>query len=100
MAIHTFKIIAGQDLELLRQCKSNLKEMQKEVCGYIEIVKAVFDGKTCNMIINEEGKIKDLPVNIKATFGFNEALGIINPAEWVDVIHGDVLVEMRVKETN
>jgi len=99
MAKHTYKIVAGGDLQLLRKGKLDLQEKWREVDGYIEIVKAVFDGKTCDMIINEEGKIHNLPVNIKATFGYNEALGIINPDEWVDVINGDVLVEMRVKET-
>ncbi len=44
-----------------------LPELQKLVGGYIELVRTV-DGK--EMIINEEGKLKDLPINNKATMQY------------------------------
>jgi hypothetical protein len=59
-----------------------LTELQGLVGGNIEIVHVKMGGKV--MIINEEGKLKDLPVNRKATdlyiYGDN------------DVIVGDVLL--------
>ena len=59
-----------------------LSELQKIVCGYIEIVNLT-DGRL--MVVNEEGKLKGLPVNDEATklVGYN------------DVIVGDVLVCSR-----
>ena len=44
--------------------KFTLEELQKLVDGYIERI-AMPDGQA--MYVNEEGKIKDLPYNIKAT---------------------------------
>lgn len=41
-----------------------LEEMQKIVCGYIEIIR-LNDGRL--MIVNEEGLLQGLPVNIEAT---------------------------------
>ena len=55
-----------------------LEELKKIVGGYIEIV-TLSDNKI--MVINEEGKVNGLPINIIATqlFGY-------------DIIVGDVLV--------
>ena len=58
-----------------------LDELQKLVGGFIEMVRTK-DGKT--MIINEEGKINDLPINYKATS--------IYPNNEFDFIVGDVLI--------
>ena len=58
-----------------------LEELQKYVGGLIEIVRTK-DGKP--MIINEEGKINDLPINQKAT--------AIYPYNEYDFIIGDVLI--------
>ena len=60
----------------------SLEELQRIVHGYIELIHLP---KNRLMIINEEGKLKGLPVNILATrevlsHGFN------------DVIVGDVLI--------
>lgn len=60
-----------------------LEELQKIVGGYIEIV-SLLDNEI--MVINEEGKLADLPVNEKATEFYIEANG------FDDYIVGDVLV--------
>jgi len=58
-----------------------LDELQKYVGGFIEIVKTN-EGRT--IVINEEGKINELPINQKATalYQYNE----------FDFIVGDVVV--------
>ncbi len=43
----------------------SLEELQRLVGGYIEIIQTKIQGKV--MVINEEGKLKELPVNMKAT---------------------------------
>ncbi len=58
-----------------------LSELQKVVCGYIETVNTI-DGRL--MIVNEEGKLKGLPINEEATKLIRN-----------DVIVGDVLVCSR-----
>jgi hypothetical protein len=60
-----------------------LDELQKIVGGYIEIV-GLLDNEI--MVINEEGKLADLPVNENATEIYNEVDG------FYDYIVGDVLV--------
>ncbi len=55
-----------------------LEELKKIVGGYIEIV--TLSGNRI-MVVNEEGKVNGLPINIKAT----ELCGY-------DIIVGDVLV--------
>ncbi len=55
-----------------------LEELQEIVGGYIEIVN-IKDGL---MVVNEEGKIKNLPINKLATIIYNRS----------DIIHGDVLL--------
>lgn len=60
-----------------------LGELQKIVGGYIEIV-SLLDNEI--MVINEEGKLSDLPINENATEIYNEVDG------FYDYIAGDVLV--------
>lgn len=45
----------------------SLEEMQKYVGGYIEVVNVLVDGKPMQMIVNEEGLIQELPVNVIAS---------------------------------
>ena len=59
-----------------------LDELQKMVGGYIEIVPA---GKGKIMVLDNEGKLKDKPVNNAATMMFMQA-------GYCDIIAGDVLV--------
>lgn len=60
-----------------------LDELQKIVGGYIEIV-SLLDNEI--MVVNEEGKLTDLPINENATEIYNEVDG------FYDYIVGDVLV--------
>jgi hypothetical protein len=73
----------GEEINVLPNNKKDfqLDELQNYVGGLIEIVKTK-DGKT--MVINEEGKINDLPINQKASqlYQYNES----------DFIAGDVLI--------
>ena len=73
----------GVETNLTPQNKTDfqLTELQKIVGGLIQIVKTK-DGRT--MVINEEGKINDLPINQKASelYRYNE----------FDFIAGDVLI--------
>ena len=73
----------GEETNVLPKNKTDFKldELQNFVGGIIEIVKTK-DGKT--MVINEEGKVNDLPFNQKATeiYLYNEH----------DFIAGDVVV--------
>ena len=73
----------GVETNLTPQNKTDfqLTELQKIVGGLIQIVKTK-DGRT--MVINEEGKINDLPINQKASelYQYNE----------FDFIAGDVLI--------
>ena len=61
----------------------SLEELQEIVGGYIEIV-GLMDNEI--MVINEEGKLIDLPFNENATQLYQEVDG------FYDYIAGDVLV--------
>ncbi len=60
-----------------------LDELQDFVGGYIEIIH-LNDGRI--MVINEEGKLLDLPVNLLATVQYQLSFGPI------DQIYGNALV--------
>lgn len=60
----------------------SLEELQTIVGGHIEIVQL---GDKRIMVVNEEGKLNRLPVNVKATF-------IVNGIGYKDTIVGNVLV--------
>lgn len=60
-----------------------LEELQSIVGGYIEIVWLPNDKI---MVINEEGKLMELPLNVKATGIYYNAFG------YEDLIVGDVLL--------
>ena len=60
-----------------------LQQMQEIVGGYIEMI-TLADGR--HMILDEEGKLKDKPVNLIATTLAESVLG------GADYICGDVLV--------
>lgn len=61
-----------------------LKELQEAVKGFVEIIR--LDRHRAIMVINEEGKLIDLPVNETATDLFQEQYG------HGDYIVGDVLI--------
>ena len=64
-----------------------LEQMQEIVGGYIEMI-GLPDGR--HMILNEEGKLKSLPVNMMATMLADDVLR--SPLGGADYICGDVLV--------
>lgn len=72
--------------------KFSLKELQGFVGGNIEIVRAKEEGMI--LVINEEGKINNLPVNPSATKLY--VYGSLEPLAWErgvgDTIHGDVVL--------
>lgn len=71
-----------------------LKKMQQHVRGYIERVRVAPDGVACDMIVNEEGAIKRLPVNARATALYHATCSdslmraLFPPGN----IHGDVIL--------
>jgi hypothetical protein len=62
-----------------------LEELQESVAGWIEVL--TLDEDTV-MVINEEGKLRNLPINDNASGILAKAF----PGRLVDVIVGDVLV--------
>jgi len=73
----------GEEINVIPNNKKDfqLDELQKYVGGFIEVVRTK-DNKI--MVINEEGKVNDLPINQKASelYQYNE----------FDFIAGDVLI--------
>jgi hypothetical protein len=57
---------SGEEINVTPKNNSDfqLEELQTFVCGFIEVVNTK-DGRI--MVINEEGKLNDLPVNFKAS---------------------------------
>lgn len=63
--------------------KFSLTELQRYVGGFIEILNTAQKGKLW-LVVNEEGKLKGLPVNIEASLLYER-----------DTILGDVLLVER-----
>jgi hypothetical protein len=67
-----------------------LAELQGLVGGYIEVVatrRTEADGARVYMVVNEDGKRLQLPVNVIATVILGEAGG-----RWDDIVVGDVVL--------
>ena len=64
----------------------SLKELQGFVDGYIEVV---YLNDEEIMVVNEEGRLLGLPINVAATLKYNEARGLN------DLIVGNALVCKR-----
>jgi len=62
------------------------QEINTIVGGHFEVVYLHGSKETLLMLINEEGKLKNLPINKKATVLFMRSSGV------PDTIHGDVLI--------
>jgi hypothetical protein len=69
-----------------------LQELQDIVDGYIEAVPHWDDymGKPCVVYCNEDGKARELPVNMRATLLWYAKLG--GPAQNGDVLCGDIVL--------
>ena len=52
--------------------KPDLKELQSHVGGYIQILPGRLNGRSCSIVINEEGKIYGMPPNKLATEYWHE----------------------------
>jgi hypothetical protein len=50
-----------------------VEDLQKLLGGYIEVVNVLYGGKTCQMIVDEEGLLKQRPLNIAATTPYQAA---------------------------
>ena len=72
-------------IKTIDDIEPTLQEMQKFVGGYIEVV---YLGKESMMIIDEEGKLKEKPINQEATDIAHEHKAIYN----TDYIAGDVMI--------
>ena len=66
----------GEETHVESKQKPTLGEMQKAVEGYIEVVHCLYKDKEKQMIINEEGKLRDLELNQKATEMFWDFLRV------------------------
>ena len=84
-------ITAAGDIRV-KEMPITLANLQEAVGGYIETVKFEFGSYSFLMVVNEEGKIKDLPFNLCATKLYNRYR---TPA---DPIFGDVVILRSTKE--
>lgn len=64
--IHIYQTDGTIESRVVEGCPS-LKELQELVGGYIERTECLFDGQICDMIVDEEGLLKQLPLNHNAT---------------------------------
>lgn len=71
------------------QIEKNLRSMQNEVGGLIEHVDLVIGKRRYRLVVNEEGRLKDLAVNKKATFLLGKSFGNLFDPETLTVIVGD-----------
>ena len=64
--IGTTTIVTEVRHQEVEKCPS-LSELQEMVGGLIELVRVNYNGKECDMLVNEEGLLHDLPFNETAT---------------------------------
>jgi len=69
--------------------------MQKVVNGYIEFVGFPFKKSKYALTINEEGRLIDLPLNVRATYLVNKAYKTLNNPMAATVIVGDGFVALH-----
>lgn len=66
--------------------KPTLNEVQVAVGGYVELIAMYWNGEPAQMYVNEEGRLKDLPVNEVATKVLWLAKGHLYPPVVGDVV--------------
>ena len=96
MPVYTLKVGAPMMRHNDQQGEPTLAWLKAQVDGYIEIVRlnapqAGF-GKGTQMIVNEEGKLRELPVNILATVLYRQTAVNNGWDPNADVICGDVVL--------
>jgi len=79
--------VNGEAVVRINAPAPTLEECQKFVGGYIEIQRVKFNGEDGQMILNEEGKLHGLDVNLPATEIFRNTYPMTD-----DYIVGPVLV--------
>jgi hypothetical protein len=67
------------------------KELREMVGGWLEMVNVIYEGRQCQAIINEEGKLNNLPVNYEATSMYHSYLHE-NGYHVDDVIVGNIAI--------
>lgn len=80
----------GRVVEEEKHSRVLLTELQAAVGGYIEVVPGfhTYEGNACVVYCDEEGKLKDKPVNATASQAWEDALGMFIG----DVLVGDIVV--------
>lgn len=78
--------VNGEEIEISPKNGTDfsLEELQNYVDGYIEIVNLRSENNI--MIINEEGAINDMPVNLKASMIYSKEFNVNQ------CIYGDVVI--------
>lgn len=69
--------VSGESFSHPRTDEPSLKQLQKIVGGYIEIVNIYWMGKRAQMIVDEQGRVKGKLLNPIAT-GLYGAMALIN----------------------
>lgn len=92
--IEVLKIPANGNPEFVT-IKNDLAGMQKFVNGYIEFVGFPFKKSKYALTINEEGRLIDLPLNVRATYLINKAYNTLSNPMAATVIVGDGFVALH-----
>ncbi len=92
--IEVLRIPANGDPEFIT-ITNDLSGMQKVVNGYIEFVGFPFKKSKYALTINEEGRLIDLPLNVRATYLVNKAYKTLNNPMAATVIVGDGFVALH-----
>jgi len=95
--ISVIKIPAEGDYQITTM-DNGIKSVQDAVQGYIEILRLTNHKKgkpPAFLIINEEGRLKNLPINVRATYLFNACAGgvlSLTMPQKLNVIVGDTFI--------
>lgn len=92
--IEVLKIPANGNPEFVT-ITNDLAGMQKVVNGYIEFVGFPFKKSKYALTINEEGRLIDLPLNVRATYLINKAYNTLSNPMTATVIVGDGFVALH-----
>ena len=83
-------VIKPNGAYILYKCEPNLKNLQHLVGGYIEVIPGFtkFNGFPSIVLGDEEGKLKNKPINTRATIEWTKAVGHAHR----DMLVGDIIV--------
>ena len=81
----------GERVELAVQ--PSIEEAKRMVGGWIELSKGRdAEGASCQLLVNEEGHVIGLPLNVEATRIYRRACRPDIPADQLPVIVGDAVI--------